>query len=181
MNESLLTALIKDCTVGDKIDLKKICQALHISLKADPELKDLCKIGIDDKHQNIIWINPNIDAKTRFTLIAIALAEFILHPERISGIGITYDIFSLADLHRTKHAPYMMLATRLTIPEHIIKKLVHANEMEFTRKSIRDNTDVFDKKSYIENSIFLPEFIESVVKESTGRLLLDNIHNHLLH
>ena len=75
----------------------------------------------------------------------------------------------------------MMLATRLTIPEHIIKKLVHANEMEFTRKSIRDNTDVFDKKSYIENSIFLPEFIESVVKESTGRLLLDNIHNHLLH
>ena len=174
MNESLLTALIKDSTVGDKMDLKKICETLHISLKADPDLKDLCKIGINDKHQNIIWVNPKADPKTRFTLIAIAIAEFILHPERISGMGISYDMFALDGLNRKKHTPYIMLATRLAIPEHIIEKLTHADEMEFESKRQREVMDLFDRNEYIENSIFLPEFIGAVVRESSGKLLLDN-------
>lgn len=175
MNDSLLTNLIEGCTVGDKMDLKKICDTLNIKLMADPDLKDLCKIGRDDKRQLVIWINPNIDSKTKFTLVAIAVAEFILHPERINENGVVYDMFSLTDIHHKKHTPYIMLATRLAIPEHIIEKLVEAAESEFESKHIRDRKTQFDIKSYIEKSIYLPQFIQCVVKESSGKLLLDNL------
>ena len=175
MNNSPLTNLIKSCANGDKIDLKKLCDTLNIKVVADANLKDLCKIGRDESRQAYIWLQPSVDPKTRFTLIAIAIAEFIIHPERISGAGISYDMFALADLHRKKHTPYMMLATRLAIPEHIIEKLIIAAELEFESKRVRDKTEKFDSEAYINNSIFLPEFIRCVVKDSTGKVLLENI------
>ena len=175
MNNSFLNSLIKSSTVGDTIDLKQLCAQLHIQVKVAPELKDLCKIGLDKTRKTIIWLNPSVDTKTRFTLIVIAIAEFILHPDRISGAGISYDMFSLADIHRKKHTPYLMLATRLAIPEHIIERLIYAEELKFESKSVRDRAKKFDSEAYINNSIFLPQFIRCVVKESTGKLLLENL------
>lgn len=175
MLDSPLVQLIKSCTTGDKVDLKKICDTVSIKLKADPNLTDLCRIGRDENRQLTIWIKPSLDSKTRFTLVAIATAEYILQPERVNENGINYDLFALSDLHRKKHTPYLMLATRLAIPEHIIEKLVEAEELQFEAKSIRDNSDRFDRESYTENSIYLPEFIQCVVRESSGKLLLDNI------
>ncbi|MGJ8693419.1 MAG: hypothetical protein ACSHW0_13165 [Thalassotalea sp.] len=172
---SPVTRLIEACTVNDKIDLKKICDKLKVSLKAASDLTDLCKIGCDEQRQLVIWINPKIDAKTRFTLVVIAIAELILQPERVKDGGISYDIFTLKDLHRKKHSPYLMLATRLAVPEHIIEKIVAADEMEFESKILRQRTDIFDRDAYINNAIYLPEFIRCVVRESSGKLLLDNI------
>lgn len=176
MIDSALNRLIKSCTVGDKVDLKQICDTIKISLRADPELNDLGRIGRDKQQKLVIWLKPSLDARSRFTLVAIAVAEFILQPDRVNKNGINYDMFALSDLHRKKHSPFMLLATRLTIPEHIIEKLVEAEELDFQAKKIREKSNRFDREAYIENSIYLPEFIKSVVRESSGKVLLDNVN-----
>jgi hypothetical protein len=176
IKDSPLTRLIKKSTVGDKMDLKRICDKLSITLQPAPDLQDLCHIIRDEKTRKpVIKLNTSIDSKTRFTLVAIAAAEFILHAERINGGGIKYDMFALTDIHHKKHTPYIMLATRLAIPEHIIEKLVYEADNEFVSKHIRDREDHFDSNAYIENSLYLPQFIRCAVKESSGKLLLDNI------
>lgn len=176
MQGDLITHLIADATNGDKVDLKQICDTLKIQLKATPELKDHCNICRDKSGKTIIRLNPTIDSKTRFTLVAIAVAEFLLHHERVDETGITYDMFSLDNLNHKKHTPFMMLATRLTIPEHIIDKLIDASDYDFESKKSSDAvSEKFDSQAYINNSIYLPEFIRAVVRESSGKLVLNTL------
>lgn len=175
MQGGLITKLIADATNGDKVDLKQICDTLNIQLKAAPELKDYCNIYRDTKGKTVIRLNPSINSKTRFTLVAIAVAEFILHHERVDEIGITYDMFSLSNLNHKKHTPFMMLATRLAIPEHIIEKLVNTSNNFVESKNKTTSSEKFDPQVYISHSIYLPEFVRAVVGESSGRLLLNTL------
>lgn len=173
---SPLIKLINSCTVGNKVDLKKICDTLGIALQAAPNLKDYCQIVRSKKTRKItIWLNPTLDSKTKFTLVAIATAEYILHPERILGKGISYDMFSLADIQQKKHTPYIMLATRLVMPERIIEQIIQAIDIEFESKEVREREQSFDLNAYIEQSMYLPQFIQCAVKASSGRLVLDNV------
>ncbi len=174
MNNSVLHNLIQSAVEGDVINLKSICDTLDVKLKADSTLHDLCRIGLDNDKQIIIWINPKVDRKTKFTLIAIAVAEYILYPERIKNQGVNYDMFFLRDLNSKKNSRQIMLATRLAIPEHMIEKIAKALEVQF----IRDDSDSdFDINDYIANSKYLPEFIRCVIKESSSLFLLDNLVN----
>jgi len=172
MDSSEINSLIKTATVGDVVDLKVICQALNIALKIDNELGDLCKIGVGANDKVTIWLNAKLDKKTKFTLVAIAIAEYIIHPNRVGGQGVIYDMFFLKELNSKKRSKLIMLATRLVIPEHIIEKLSDALDNQFSNDKINDP---FDADSYIANAGYLPEFIRCIIKESTSMFLLDNL------
>jgi hypothetical protein len=155
----IIKGLIKDNTIGDLIDLKSLAKELHIQIKLDNELKDLCRISIEkDSRYPTIYLNPACDTKTKHTFVAIAIAEYILTPDRVSGPGINYDLFFLKAIYSQKHNYYMLLSTRLTFPEKTITLLED--------QSI--NSDDF-----INNSNYLPQFIRCCVSDSSSLFLLE--------
>ncbi len=172
MDSSGINSLIQTATVDDVVDLKVICQTLNIGLKIDSELADLCKIAVGVNDRITIWLNAKLDKKTKFTLVAIAIAEYIIHPTRVSGQGVVYDMFFLKELNSKKRSKLIMLATRLVIPEHIIEKLSDALDNQFSNDKINDT---FDAESYIASAGYLPEFMRCTIKESTSMFLLDNL------
>ncbi|GLX77012.1 hypothetical protein tinsulaeT_03520 [Thalassotalea insulae] len=172
MSNSAIQRLIESATHQDTVDLKAICQSLHIRVVLDEQLQDYCKIGIDVDEKLTIWLNTKIDKKTKFTFVAIATAEWLIHPDRVKDQGVSYDIFFLRELTNYKASKLIMLATRLAVPEHIIEKLSDALEVQFTKNDAADN---FDSDAYIENSDYLPEFLRCVIKVSSSIFLLDNL------
>jgi len=172
MSVSGLYHLIESATVGDSVDLKLICQTLDVHIKIDNNLQDLCKIGADKNKKIIIWLNPKLDKKTKFTLVAIALAEYIIHPEKVTSHGVLYDMFFLRELNANKATKLIMLATRLVVPEHIIEKISNSLEVQFSNDSQTDN---FDTNAYIAMANYLPEFLRCVIKESSSMFLIDNL------
>ncbi|MEW6992310.1 hypothetical protein AADZ91_16700 [Colwelliaceae bacterium 6441] len=166
-------SLIQSATVGDTVDLKTICRTMNIKLKFDDNLQDLSKIGLDDQRQITIWLNNSLDNKTKSTLVAIAVAEYIISPEKVLQRGVVYDVFFLKDLQKNKATNLIMLATRLAIPEHIIEKLTNSIELQFSK----DQSESFDPNAYIANAVYLPEFIKCAIKQSSSMLLIDNVKN----
>lgn len=175
MNGDLITHLINEATVGDNIQLKVICEKLNIQLIAAPTLKDYCHFSRNGADELVMRLNPKIDSKTRFTLVVIAVAEYLLQPSKIEGNGITYDMFSLEGLSHKKHTPYMMLATRLAMPEHIINALLDASDNVFEKQKSTDRKLTFNSQAYIDNAIYLPQFMRAIVKESSGKLVLESL------
>jgi len=168
-----ISSLIKSATVGDVVDLKIICKTLNIGLKMDSELSDLCKIEVDKNSRVVIWLDPKLDKKTKFTLVAIAVAEYLIHPARVSAQGgVVYDMFFLKELNSKKRSKLIMLATRLVIPEIIIEKLSDALDNQFSTSGAKEK---FNADSYIANSDYLPEFMRCIIKESTSMFLLENL------
>lgn len=172
MSDSGFRKLIETAVEGDYVNLKTICLTLDIKLVIDKKLKDLCKVGVDEEQRATIWLNSDLDKKTKMTMVAIAVAEYIIHPERVLSSGVVYDVFFLRELTTNKSTKLIMLATRLAVPEHIIEKIVLENEVNFLKTK---DYDKFDIDNYIANSSYLPEFIRCVIKESTGIFLLDNL------
>lgn len=173
-----LQSLIQSATVDDTVDLKSICQTLEIKIRMDDISQDLCKIGENENKQIIIKLNNTLDPKTKFTFVAIAVADYILDPDRVIKQGVVYDMFFLRDLSANKATKLIMLATRLAVPEHIIEKLSNALEAQFSR----DNTiEPFDADAYVRKSKYLPEFIRCAIKESTSMFLIDNLKNKFEH
>ena len=164
--------LIKSASEGDTINLKKICQSLGLKLKINTELTDLCRIAFDENGNAVIQLNASLDKRTKFTFVAICAAEYIINSERVRDTGVTYDIFFLRDIHANRATNLIMLATRLAIPEHIIEKIANASEVQFTKPP---ESERFDIDAYIEQSDYLPEFIRSVIKQSSSKLLLDSL------
>lgn len=169
-----LHSLIQSATFGDTVDLKSICQTLEIKIRMEDNSQDLCRICENDDKQIIIWLNKTIDQKTKLTFVAIAVADYILDPERVSKHGVNYDMFFLRDLSANKATKLIMLATRLAIPEHIIEKLSNALEAQFSKD---EDIESFDGDAYVRNSKFLPEFVRCAIKESTSMFLMDNLKN----
>lgn len=164
--------IIKSATQGDVIELKAICQALAIKVAIDPQLQDLCKITQDKYRKLTVYLNPKLDKKTKFTFVAVAVAESIIHPERMTGQGVTYDVFFLRELPKYKASKLIMLATRLAMPEHIIDKVADALEVQFTKNNAIDK---FDCDAYLASSDYLPEFLRCAIKQSSSMFLLDNL------
>jgi len=172
VNSSALQNLIESATVGDIIDLKIICQTLDVKLKVDDNLQDLCRVGVNDQQQTTVWFNANLDKKTKFTFVAIAIAEHIINPDKVAETGVVYDVFFLRELNKNKRSKLLMLATRLAVPEDIIEKISQESEVSFSREQ---TSDKFNVDTYIAKSNYLPEFIRCAIKQSTGMFLLDNL------
>ncbi|MDO6445880.1 hypothetical protein Q4493_08865 [Colwellia sp. 1_MG-2023] len=173
-----LQSLIQSATIGDTVDLKSICQTLELKIRMEENSQDLCKICENDDKQIIIWLNKTLDQKTKFTFVAIAVADYILDPERVSRHGVIYDMFFLRDLSANKATKLIMLATRLAIPEHIIEKLSNALEAQFSKA---EDIEPFDADAYVRNAKYLPEFVRCAIKESTSMFLIDNLKNKFEH
>lgn len=172
MSSSALHRLIESATVDDIVDLKRICQTLDVKIKIDENLQDLCKVGINEQQQIIIWLNAKLDKKTKFTLVAVAVAEYLIHPNKVTGLGVLYDVFFIREMNKHKTSKLIMLATRLVIPEHIIERISKESEVNFSKELPEES---FDVEAYIAKSNYLPEFIRCAIKQSTGMFLLDNL------
>ncbi len=173
---SSMADLIESATEGDKVNLKSICQALGVKLKTDDCMSDLGKIS-NTEDGVCITLNKRSDIKTKHTVIAVALSEYILTPSRVTSRGISYDIFFMKDMSTKKFSPSIMLAIRLAIPEHIIEKISSQIESEFeSNKSTVDGLS-FDVDKYINESKFLPQFLRCSIKDNTAMYLLDKVHN----
>jgi hypothetical protein len=162
MNSESIEYLIKANTQGDRIAVKRILQALQIKVLIDPKLTDLCNISRADNNEAVIKLNATIDRKTKLTLICIAMAEFILAPERIQGTGISYDIFFIKDIYHQRFSLYMLLATRLAIPETVISAMSDPS---------------FNLDAFAEKSDYLPVFIRSCVSDTSALFLLSNYYS----
>ncbi len=172
MSNSGLQQLIESATQEDKVDLRKICQTLGVKVKIDESLNDLCRIDSNESQQATIWFKQSLDKQTKLTLIAIALAELVLHPNRVNSQGVNYDVFFLRDLTKNKTSKLMMLATRLAMPEHIIDKVSNEIEVNFSRPTTEEK---FDVDKYIRDSNYLPDFVRCSIKQCTGMFLLDTL------
>ncbi|WP_286272399.1 hypothetical protein [Thalassotalea hakodatensis] len=165
--------LITDATKGDTVDLKQICRSLQLTLQISSELTDLCRISVNKEQKVVIQLNENIDKRTKFTFVAISAAEYLINSARVNDTGVTYDIFFLRDIHANRATNLIMLATRLAIPEHIIENIVNASEIQFTKQA---NDEIFDIDEYIRQSDYLPEFIRSVIKQSSSSFLVNTVN-----
>ena len=160
MIPSVLEKLIKSSTRDGKVDLKQITEFFNINIMIDRQLTDLCQIYVSEQdNKPVIKLSPTNDRKTKYTLVAIAIAEFILTPSRLEGTGIRYDMFFLKEIYHQRYSYRMMLATRLAVPEEIINKL---------------DLPTFDLNAYVIKSDFLPQFIHCCVKDSSALFLLSN-------
>lgn len=124
MNSSLIAKIIKENTGETSVDLKGVVAALNIDVVVSKDLTDECKISYPEKSAKpLIQVNAKLDLQTKLTFIAIAVAEYILSPERVSKKGITYDMFFLKSLAEERYSFRMLLATRLAIPEAVMTSI----------------------------------------------------------
>jgi hypothetical protein len=162
MKPFLLQKLIKDATKGDFLDVKMLARELKvtIALVKEKDMKNLCEISANNMAEKpLLKLNETLDKKSRFTFVAIALAEYILTPERVEKTGINYDIFFLSDIYKQRYGYRMLLATRLAVPEHMIEKLC-------------DHAPGADE--YVLESDYLPQFLRCCVSNSSALFLLSN-------
>jgi len=172
--DSPLTKLILSADIGLSNDLNVICQALDISIKAGKLQNDLCLIRQENDSSIVIYLDPTLDKQSKFTFVAIAIAEMLISPERIKGRGIYYDVFFKKEIHNLRSTKAMILATRIAFPEGIIDQIVIANNMRFEARSLREKNNYMDVDAFISESNYLPEFIRSVIKGNSVRMLLNN-------
>ncbi len=162
MEPFLLQKLIKDATQGEFLDIKTLAKKLNVTivLAKEKDMKNLCEISCNNTSEKpILKLNESLDKKSRFTFVAIALAEYILTPERVEKAGINYDIFFLADIYEQRYGYRMLLATRLAVPEPMIEKLC-------------DHAPGADE--YILESDYLPQFLRCCISNSSALFLLSN-------
>jgi len=173
---SSMANLIQSATEGDQMDLQSICKALGVKLKSDDCMTDLGNISTTEDGV-YIRLNKKSDLKTKYTVIVLALSEYILTTSRVTATGISYDMFFMKDMSAKKYSPSIMLAIRLAIPEHIIEKIASQIESEFDSKKIAVGETPFDVDKYINESKFLPQFLRCSIKENTAMYLLDKVHS----
>ncbi|WP_426359446.1 hypothetical protein ACPUVO_04155 [Pseudocolwellia sp. HL-MZ19] len=160
MLPSLVEKLIESCTREDHIDVKAFCEALGVTIALRPEIKNLCEIHLEGETKSpVISLSPTLDKKTKFTFVVIALAEYILTPDRVARMGICYDIFFLQDIYHQRHGYRMLLATRIALPEKLV--------------NIAGSTSP-DAEHIINNSNYLPQFLRCCVNNSSALFLLAN-------
>lgn len=165
METILVKHMIKENTIGANINIMGIAKRLSIEIKVESNLNDLGKVYIDKNENVIISLNENSDKQTKYTLMVIAVADYILTPTKIMRTGIVYDMFFLNDIFAHRHSYRMLLATRLAFPEHIIDKLCSNSGVE---------SGSFSYADFIANSNYLSQFIRSCIDDSSALFLLKN-------
>jgi len=160
MLPSLVEKLIRSCSKEDQVDVKAFSDALGVSIKLDAQLKNLCEIRFDENSQKpVISLLSSLDKKTKYTFLVIALAEYILTPERVSRTGICYDIFFLDDIYHQRHGYRMLLATRIAMPEHLINIISSTSP---------------EADEVITQANYLPKFLRCCVSDSSALFLIAN-------
>jgi hypothetical protein len=165
MNPAIISQLIKDNTLDSFIDMAGIASSLSVRISLCPELRDLCTISLVAKTVTI-KINPDLDVGKRLTFVAIALAEYILTPSRVTGTGITYDIFFLKDIYSQRFSYRMLLATRLAVPERVIQS--------FGGQGVGSSAAF---ESFKLNSKHHPDFLRCCVQEGAAMFLLTGFND----
>ena len=160
LTPTLISKLINENTHGSEIDLKAIAQALDVRVITNSGLDDLCRITLakGDKGPTI-ELNPKLDKQTKFTLVVIAIAEYILSFERVAQKGITYDMFFIKNLSEEKYSYRMLLATRLAFPESVMRE-------------IDSNPTAFSE--FVSTSKYLPEFVRLCSPDKSLSFVLSN-------
>ncbi len=160
MIPSLIEKLIESCIVDNTINIKAIADTLGVDIVLSEDIADLCRIAVDPAtNKPVISLHPSNDQKTKHSFVAIALAEYILTPNRVTQHGINYDMFFWSDIYHQRHSYRMLLATRLAVPEFIINQLGEPN---------------FSTDKYIADSHYLPQFIRSCINNNSALFLLSN-------
>jgi len=172
---SSMSNLIQSATEGDQMDLQSICKALGVKLKSEDGMTDLGSISSTEDGV-YITLNKKSNLKTKYTVIVLALSEYILTPSRVTTGGISYDMFFMKEMSAKKYSPSIMLAIRLAIPEHVIERIASQIDSEFSSSKTSATAPSFDVDKYINDSKFLPQFLRCSIKENTAMYLLDKVH-----
>lgn len=180
MGTAFLSSLVKSATVNDRVDLKKVCEMLGVNITLSNTMSDLCVVNLGSDSKIQVKIKASLNKKEIHTLAVMATAESVINPKKMKGEGVVYDIFFLKDLTNQMHCRAFMLATRFAVPEHIIEQLVIATENDFSSSKNPNADPKFNSREYINNSTYMPEFLNMVIKESSAKLLLDNIEVSLI-
>lgn len=122
-------------------------------------LTELAELNTNKDGNVVILLNKNNDTRHNYTLVALLIAQLMLHPEKAETGGIKYDVFSLKDIRDNRFSNIMMLATRLAVPEFVIDQMEDFG---------------FDVQGYANKSKFLPDFIKSAVKSKNLEFLVSN-------
>jgi len=80
METILVKHIIKENTIADSINIMGIAKRLSIEINIESDLNDLGKVYLDKNEQVIISLNDQCDKKTKYTLMVIAMADYILTP-----------------------------------------------------------------------------------------------------
>ena len=158
MTPSIIAKIIHSNSTEETVDLKSIIEMLGIKITIDNEILDLCHLVRKDGCPTII-LNQKLSRIQKMTYVAIAVAEYILTPDRVNKNGIIYDMFFIKGIYHQRFAYRILLATRLAIPEPVITKYC---SQELGSASILSNYD------------FLPEFLRCCVQDSSALFSLQN-------
>lgn len=160
MIPSLVEKLIESCTRDDHVDIKEFCEALGVSIKVAHTIKNLCEIHLEgEDNKPVISLQSSLDKKTKFTFVVIALAEYILTPNRVARTGICYDMFFLEDIYHQRHGYRMLLATRIAMPKDLINIISSTSP---------------EAENIITEANYLPKFLRCCVSNSSALFLLSN-------
>lgn len=137
-----ITKIIERNTVGDEVNLKEVAKQMNFKIISIDNMHDFCHLSSNNGKSPVIKLNKNLSKQERFTIVAIAISDFILYPEKTYNDRVVkFDMFSLHDLHIQRYAHRILLATRLTVSEEFIKRLrddIHMKEINKV-KSVTPN------------------------------------------
>lgn len=158
MSPSVIANIIHSNSTNKVVDLKGIVSLLGIKITLSTTIKDLCDFENIDGCPTIV-LNQKLSKKEKLTYTAIAVAEYILTPERVFSGTIKYDIFFIENIYHERFTYRMLLATRLALPETVINQYC---SLELGSKNILEDYD------------FMPQFLRCCIQDSAALFLLQN-------
>ena len=165
MKPIFIKEMIKKNVIDDHINVKGIANSLGINIVLDEQLNDLAHIFIGKNDKPTIALKAESDKQTKYTLMVIAMADYILIPKKVVNQGIRYDMFFINDLFAQRQTYQMLLATRLAFPEKIIKQLCNQHIYSHT----------LNYAKFVADANYLPQFVRSCIDDSAALFLVSNI------
>jgi hypothetical protein len=150
---------------GDTVDLKVIVEHLQVEITLSDDFREwghIRKISGSDRAA-VELKRSNTSAMNR-TILALALADYLLTPRRLNLHGLSYDMFSINDMYSQSRGARMMLATRLVMPEKIIYQV---------------NQQGFPLIDYSEANQLIPEFVRSSLPAAAAARALKNQRSNM--
>ncbi len=125
---TLVQKAILENTEGDKINLHNLIEQLKCRIGDDLDdsfIKgEIIPNNNDDrKYIATIHLNKNLTPEQSKAVSALLLSQFLIYLGSSKNRSVRCDSFLLSDLRNFRMSPQVILATRLTIPEHMIAKI----------------------------------------------------------
>ncbi len=164
MDSLFVKDMIKKNIIDDHINIMGIAKSLGIQITLDEQLTDLATIRTGIENKPVITLRADSDKQTKYTLMVIAMADYILTPKKVKTTGISYDLFFVDDIFAHRQSYQMLLATRLAFPEPIIKQLCNQHLY----------SGILDYAKFVAESNYLSTFIRSCIDDSAALFLVKN-------